>query len=161
IDPKSKSRPDAVGFPAGHALRRDVPTLVACERCAETDWDVSTAPPRFGAVCSVEYLNPMAEKKEQEQQANEELRPELPPGVKLLRTLEGHQGAVQSVAFDPQGETLASGSSDRTVKLWEVRSGKLLRTLKGQMSRGVWSIAFGSEGRTLASASSQPEVSLW
>ncbi len=34
----------------------------------------------------------------------------LPPGVKLLRTLEGHQGTVYSVAFDPQGETLASGS---------------------------------------------------
>ena len=37
--------------------------------------------------------------------------PSLPPGVKLLRTLEGHQGAVLSVAFDPQGGTLASGGA--------------------------------------------------
>ena len=67
--------------------------------------------------------------------------PPLPPGVKLLRTLEGHKDAVMSVAFDPQGGTLASGSDDKTVKLWEVRSGKLLRTLEGHQSavceRGV------------------------
>ena len=59
---------------------------------------------------------------------------------KLLRTLEGHQEAVSSVAFDPQGGTLASGSDDKTVKLWEARSGKLLRTLEGQ--HGVSSVAF-------------------
>jgi hypothetical protein len=50
----------------------------------------------------------MAKKKEREQQANEELRPELPPGVKRSRTLEGHQDVVRSVAFDPQGGTLTS-----------------------------------------------------
>ena len=63
--------------------------------------------------------------------------PPLPPGVKLLRTLEGHQDVVMSVAFDPQGETLASGSADKTVKLWEARSGKLLRTLEGHQERGL------------------------
>ncbi|HSS51252.1 MAG TPA: hypothetical protein VLX28_20105, partial [Thermoanaerobaculia bacterium] len=67
----------------------------------------------------------MAKKKERGQQANEE----LPPGVKLLRTLEGHRDKVNSVAFDPQGKTLASGSADHTMKLWDAQSGKLLRTL--------------------------------
>ena len=42
-----------------------------------------------------------------------------------------------SVAFDPQGETLASGSDDNTVKLWEARSGKLLRTLEGHQERSI------------------------
>ncbi len=56
---------------------------------------------------------------------------ELPPGVKLLRTLEGHKDIVYSVAFDPSGRTLASGGDDNTVKLWEVASGKLLHTLEG------------------------------
>jgi GTPase SAR1 family protein len=81
-------------------------------------------------------------------------------GGKLLRTLEGHQNTVLSVAFDPQGGTLASGSRDQTVKLWETRSGKLLRTLEGH--RGVvWSVAFDPQGGTLASGSSDGTVKLW
>jgi small GTP-binding protein len=102
----------------------------------------------------------MANREEQEQRANEEARPALPPGVKLLRTLEGHQDAVTSVAFDPQGETLASGSSDNTVKLWEAASGKLLRTLEGHRDR-VYSVAFDPQGETLASGSSDNTVKLW
>jgi len=74
--------------------------------------------------------------------------PPLPPGVKLLGTLEGHQNAVLCVVFDPQGGTLASGSADKTVKLWEARSGKLLRTLQGHKKR-VWSVAFEPQGATL------------
>jgi len=102
----------------------------------------------------------MAEKKEREQRANEELRPELPPGVKLFRTLKGHQGAVNSVAFDPQGEMLACGSSDSIVKLWEVESGKLLRTLEGHKD-GVSSMAFDPQGGTLASGSNDNTVRFW
>ncbi len=94
------------------------------------------------------------------QRANEESRPELPPGVKLLRTLQGHQDLVLSVAFDPQGETLASGSNDNTVKLWEVRSGKLIRTLEGHQDL-VWSVAFDPQGGTLASGSADNTVNLW
>ncbi len=102
----------------------------------------------------------MAIKKQQEQPANEELRTELPPGVKLFRTLEGHGRAVTSVAFDPQGETLASGSDDRTVKLWEAQSGKLIRTLEGHGGT-VWSVAFDPQGGTLASGSADKTVKLW
>jgi WD40 repeat protein len=68
--------------------------------------------------------------REQLRRAQEEGQQELPPGVKLLRTLEWHKSAVTSVAFDPQGKTLASGSQDKTVKLWEAPGGKLIRTLK-------------------------------
>src|SRR5947199_3802572 len=98
----------------------------------------------------------MAKKKKRGQRANEalpqELPPELPTGVKLLRTLEGHQGVVYSVAFDPQGETLASGSDDKTVKLWEARSGKLLRTLEGHQGV-VMSVSFDPQSGMLASGS--------
>jgi small GTP-binding protein len=104
----------------------------------------------------------MAKKKQQEQgqRASEEVQPELPPGVKLLRTLKGHQGEVRSVAFDAQGGMLASGSEDKTVKLWEVESGKLLRTLEGHWS-SVLSVAFDPQGGTLASGSADKTVKLW
>ena len=84
----------------------------------------------------------------------------LPPGVKLFRTLEGHQDAVRSVAFDPAGGTLASGSRDGTVKLWEVGSGKLLRTLEGQRA-DVRSVAFDPKGGMLASGAEDGTVKLW
>ncbi len=56
----------------------------------------------------------MATKKpeEQGQSAGVAVRTELSPGVKLLRTLQGHEDAVFSVAFDPQGGTLASGTPE-------------------------------------------------
>ncbi|HXH39669.1 MAG TPA: TIR domain-containing protein [Thermoanaerobaculia bacterium] len=79
---------------------------------------------------------------------------------KLLRTLEGHQDRVRSVAFDPQGGTLASGFDDGTVKLWKAQNGKLLRTLKAQQE-WVWSLAFDPQGRTLASVGGANTVQLW
>jgi small GTP-binding protein len=86
--------------------------------------------------------------------------PDLPPGVKLRHTLEGHTDTVFSIAFDPQGRTLASGSEDTTVRVWEVASGKLLRTLK-RHTKLVWSVAFDAVGRTLASGSADETVRLW
>ena len=84
----------------------------------------------------------------------------LPPGVRLANTLAGHTHMVFTVAFDPQGRTLASGSRDNTVKLWEAASGKLLHSLAGH-AQAVWSVAFDPQGRTLASGSDDKTVKLW
>src|SRR4051812_37728268 len=46
-------------------------------------------------------------------------------------TLKGHKEAIWSVAFSPDGKTLASGSHDRTIKLWDVQAGKERATLEG------------------------------
>ncbi|HEY0323717.1 MAG TPA: hypothetical protein VGC66_22380, partial [Pyrinomonadaceae bacterium] len=83
----------------------------------------------------------MPKQKQNNQHGEQQQEPELPPGVKLARTLEGHASVVSSIAFDPEGEMLASGGGDNTVRLWEASSGKLLRTLEGHTGN-VLSIAF-------------------
>ena len=47
-------------------------------------------------------------------------------------SLEGYTGDVYSIAWSPNGKTLATGSDDRTVKLWDAATGKLLANLPGQ-----------------------------
>jgi WD domain, G-beta repeat len=74
--------------------------------------------------------------------------------------LEGHQNAVWSVTFSPDGKTLASGSQDNTIKLWNLDTGKELRTLQGHQSF-VSSVSFSPDGKTLASGSRDNTIKLW
>ena len=50
---------------------------------------------------------------------------------RLVRSFEGHKSFVHSIAFSPDGKTIASGSYDHTLKLWDVGSGRNSRPLKG------------------------------
>ncbi|KAH8746762.1 NWD1 like protein [Diaporthe sp. PMI_573] len=52
-----------------------------------------------------------------------------------LQTLKGHDSSVHSVAFSADGQRLASGSRDNTVKIWDPASGQCLQTLKGHDRR--------------------------
>jgi WD40 repeat protein len=64
------------------------------------------------------------------------------------------------VAFSPDGRSLASGSLDTTVRLWDAVTGKVVRALSGH-AKGVLSVAFNPDGRSLASASEDGTVRLW
>ena len=97
--------------------------------------------------------------KKQKVQAGSGLQTELPLGVRLLRTLDVPE-IVRSLAFDPHGEILASGNADGSVKLWEMRTGRLLRILKGNQGV-VFSLAFDSRGQMLAIAGYDRTVKLW
>ncbi|WP_103667062.1 WD40 repeat domain-containing protein [Pseudanabaena sp. BC1403] len=73
--------------------------------------------------------------------------------------LERHSNVVRSVAFSPNGKTIASGSFDNTIKLWNLE-GKELLTITGH-SGWVMSVAFSTDGKIIASGSCDNTIKLW
>ncbi|MEH2241530.1 protein kinase domain-containing protein [Nostoc sp.] len=77
-----------------------------------------------------------------------------------IHTLQRHSGSVHSVALSPDGRIIASGSGDKTIKLWDVSTGREISTLQGHSSY-VDSVVFSPDGKSLASGSDDKTIKLW
>ncbi len=75
-------------------------------------------------------------------------------------TLREHHDRIRCLAMHPAGDWFASGSSDRTVRLWDLATGKALKILQGH-TEPIHAIAISPSGKTLVSAGSDKTIRLW
>ncbi|MFH0953067.1 MAG: serine/threonine-protein kinase [Verrucomicrobiota bacterium] len=77
-----------------------------------------------------------------------------------LHALRGQRGTIVAAGFSPDGERIATGSRDGSIKIWDVRTGRSLLTLR-QHSGEVKDVRFSPSGLLLASAGADGQVVLW
>jgi WD40 repeat protein/serine/threonine protein kinase len=77
-----------------------------------------------------------------------------------VKNFAEHLDAVGAVAFSPDGLMLASGSKDKSIKIWDLATGKSIRTFDGDSST-IWSVAFDSKGTQLVTGTGFWRVMLW
>jgi WD40 repeat protein len=80
--------------------------------------------------------------------------------IQDYQILSGHLNSIYSLGFSPDGRTLATGSADWDIKLWQTGDGSLTHTLEGHTEE-VFSVAFSPDGQFLASGSADNSVRLW
>lgn len=73
-----------------------------------------------------------------------------------MHTLKGHADPVYSVAFSPNGLYIASGSFDRSVRVWSVASGQLVKTYSGD--GGVFEVSWNAKGTKVAASQDTSNV---
>ncbi len=117
---------------------------------AEPTAAIEPAPTLAKQSTSAEKITPTA--------THASVSPSVLPAV-LANTLNGHQDWVQSIAFSADGKWLASGSLDKTIKLWVTASGALLGTLR--QSAAVNAVAISSNNTWIASGGDDGTVRLW
>ncbi len=79
---------------------------------------------------------------------------------RIGHTLIGHSGSIKGVAFRPDGEQVATAGTDRTARLWNVRTGEEAMIFRGHSER-LTSVAYHPTGRSLVSADESGAVKIW
>lgn len=82
------------------------------------------------------------------------------PGSSMLQSFRGHRDVIHAVDIDLEGQRAVSASSDRTIKLWDLRTGAQLRTFKGHRDL-VHTIAFTKNGKFAISGSDDLSLKVW
>lgn len=77
-----------------------------------------------------------------------------------LKRLIGHKRTINSIALSPDGQHIASASSDKSIRIWDIETGELLSLIQGHNDE-VYAVAYSPDGKYLASASSDETIRIW
>jgi WD40 repeat protein len=118
-----------------------------------------------GALLALEGLKDPKAKDERQR-----VRPYVPEAYVQLESswrsrreqvvLAGHKDLVLRAAFSPDGARIVTASDDKTAKVWDAETGKLIHTLTGHKER-VWSVTFSPNGKRILTASRDNTARLW
>src|SRR6266852_2812884 len=84
----------------------------------------------------------------------------IPPGLTLRQTLLGHEKVINRIAWSPDGKILASPSSDKTIRIWDIQMRQQLHVLIGHTDE-VNAVAWSPDGSVLASCSDDKTIRFW
>ncbi len=79
---------------------------------------------------------------------------------KPICRMTGHQQLINDVKFSPDGRLIASASFDKSIKLWDGKTGKFIATLRGHVQQ-VYQLSFSSDSRLLVSGSADSTLKVW
>ncbi|TKB94872.1 MAG: hypothetical protein E8D41_02855 [Nitrospira sp.] len=146
----------AVGYAIQETLRAERQTKLATQHSLE-----ATALSRIGELDLSLLLSMEAFKSDDRPDGGAVLRKVLQQSPRLMTILHGHSDSIQTVAWSPNGKTLASGSKDNSIRLWDVVTYRSLGPqLKGH-SDTVETVAWSPNGKTLASGSADNSIRVW
>lgn len=77
-----------------------------------------------------------------------------------VNTLTDHSDTVNCIAISPDGQTLVSGSADKTIKIWNLKTGRQLHTIEGH-SDTINCVAISPDGQTIVSGSADKTIKIW
>ena len=78
----------------------------------------------------------------------------------VIALLKGHNNVISGLAFSPDGNKLISGSSDKTARIWNVRTQRTIHLLKGH-KESIYAVAFSPDGRLAVTGSFDETLKLW